>query len=305
MHVASLQSGAVDEARLARFLAGLGEAARARLDGETLGTALDATIGHARAAYSFTVADDHFLALLAEKLTDSAWSTLSEGLATLDVAELYLACGCERGDAAALGEFEARYFPVVELALAPMKLPAGTLDEVRQLVRTKLFVRDGDEAPKVKRYAGQGSLEGLVRVIAVRTALSLQRRTRKEIPIGSNAVVDELLATAVSPELQIVKQRYRAPFKAAFERAIDELSARDRTLLKLHVIERSTIDEIGALYKVHRSTAARWLETIRDQLGERTRAILSEQLSIAPGDLESVVRAVQSQVSMSLSRILD
>ncbi len=298
----------MQEAQLARFLAALGEAARARLDGDrvTLATTLDAAIGHARAAFpTFTASDDELLDLMAEKLTASAWSTIAEGLATLDVAELYLACACERGDPVALGAFESRYFPVVEIALAPMKLPTGTLDEVRQLVRTKLFVRDGEEAPKVKRYAGQGSLEGLVRVIAVRTALSLQRRTRKEIPIGSSAVVDELLATAVSPELQIVKQRYRAPFKAAFERAIDELSARDRTLLKLHVIERSTIDEIGALYKVHRSTAARWLETIRDQLGDRTRELLTEQLALGPVELESVVRAVQSQVSLSMSRILD
>lgn len=298
----------MEEAHLARFLAALGEAARARLDGDrtALATTLDATIGHARASFpAFTVSDDELLALLAEKLTAAGWSTLAEGLATIDIDELYLACACERGDALALGEFERRYFPVVEAALAPMKLPVGTLDEVRQLVRTKLFVRDGDEAPKVKKYAGQGALEGLVRVIAVRTALSLQRRTRKEIPIGSNAVVDEILATAVSPELQIIKQKYRVPFKAAFERAIDELSARDRTLLKLHVIERSTIDEIGALYKVHRSTAARWLETIRDQIGDRTRAILSEQLALGPVELESVVRAVQSQVSLTLSRLLD
>jgi RNA polymerase sigma-70 factor (ECF subfamily) len=295
----------VDEAQVARFVGALGESARAKLDGK-VGPALTELLARARAAYpELTVSDDAFLALVAEKLAGGAWSTLGEGLDGLDAGELYLACACERGDAVALNRFEAKYFPVVELALAPMKLPTGTVDEVRQLVRTKLFVSDGSEAPKIKKYAGQGSLEGLVRVIAVRAALGLQRRSMKEIAIGSSAVVEEILATAVSPELQIVKQRYRAPFKAAFERAIDELSSRERTLLKLHVIERSSIDEIGALYKVHRATAARWLEAIRDKLGDRTRALLSEQLAIGPVELESVVRAVQSQVSMSLSRILE
>ena len=122
---------------------------------------------------------------------------------------------------------------------------------------------------------------------------------------SQRARVDTETATAVAPELQIIKQRYRAHFKAAFERAIDELSPRDRTLLKLHVIERSSIDDIGALYKVHRATAARWLEAIRDNLGERTRALLAAELALGPAELESVVRAVQSQVSVSLSRILD
>lgn len=297
----------MDDVQLTRFVGALSEPARAKLDDRgSIGTTLDALLGHARAAHtSFTVGDDAFLASLADKLSAATWSTLAEAVAAIDGVELYLAIACERGDAAALAAFEARYFPVVEQALAPMKLPVGTLDEVRQLVRTKLFVRDGEEAPKIRKYAGQGSLEGLVRVIAVRTALTMQRRTRKEIPIGSNVVVEEILATAVSPELQIVKQKYRGHFKAAFERAIDELSARDRTLLKLHVIERSTIDEIGALYKVHRATAARWLEAIRDALGDRTRALLAEQLSLGPVELESVVRAVQSQVSLSMSRILE
>ena len=129
----------MEEAHLARFLAALGEAARARLDGDraALATTLDATIGHARASFpAFTVSDDELLTLLAEKLTVGGWSTLAEGLATIDVDELYLACACERGNPIAIGEFETRYFPVIEVALAPMKLPGGTLDEVRQLVRT-------------------------------------------------------------------------------------------------------------------------------------------------------------------------
>jgi RNA polymerase sigma-70 factor (ECF subfamily) len=246
-----------------------------------------------------------FVAAVRTKIAEAGFGSLRDGLAALDGPELYLAFACEAGDPTAIAHFETRYFPVVDIALAPMKLPAGTVDEVRQLVRTKLFVSDGDEPPKIKKYAGQGTLEGLVRVIAVRTAISMQRKTRKEVPLGSTDVADELLATAVAPELQIIKQKYRSHFKAAFERAIDELSDRDRTLLKLHVIERSSIDDIGALYKVHRATAARWHEAIRDKLGDRTRALLAEELALGPAELESVVRAVQGQVSVSLSRILD
>jgi RNA polymerase sigma-70 factor, ECF subfamily len=253
-----------------------------------------------------TVERDVFVAVIKEKLVAAGYSTVNAAnLAVLDGAELYLACACEAGNATAITRFEAAYFPVVDIALAPMKLPGGTIDEVRQLVRTKLFVSDGSEPPKIKKYAGQGSLEGLVRVIAVRTAISLQRKSRKEIPMGGSDIADEILATAVAPELQIIKQKYRSHFKAAFERAIEELTPRDRTLLKLHVLERSSIDEIGALYKVHRATAARWLEAIRDNLGERTRALLSEELSLGAAELESVVRAVQSQVSLTLSRILE
>jgi RNA polymerase sigma-70 factor, ECF subfamily len=275
-------------------------------DPESDDAALAEFVERARAGNPEIVVDrDAFLAVIREKVAAAGFPTLRDGLAAFDAAELYLACACEAGDPVAITRFEARYFSVVDIALAPMKLPTGMNDEVRQLVRTKLFVSDGTEPPKIKKYAGQGTLEGLVRVIAVRTAISLTRKTRKEIPLGATDVADEILATAVAPELQIVKQRYRGHFKAAFERAIEELTPRDRTLLKLHVIDRSSIDDIGALYKVHRATAARWLEAIRDKLGERTRALLAKELALSPADLESVVRAVQSQVSLTLSRILE
>lgn len=224
-----------------------------------------------------------------------------EAATTLDAGELYLACACEACDPAAFARFEALYFPAIEPALSPMKLHASTIDDVRQLVRTKLFVGEGGEPPRITRYAGQGTFEGLVRVISVRTAISLQRKVEREVPMASAAA---MLASAVAPELELVKQRYRGHFEAAFERAIEELPPRDRTLLKLHVLEGSSIDDLGALYKVHRATAARWLEAIRDTLGERTRELLVADLALSPAELESVVRAVQSQVDVTLTRVL-
>lgn len=212
-----------------------------------------------------------------------------------DDGELYLACACEAGDKAAFARFEELYFPAIAPALAPMKLSASAVEDVLQLVRSKLFVGE-----RLTRYAGQGKLEGLVRVIAVRTAISMQRKEGREALQTSTA----LMSSAVAPELELIKQRYRSHFELAFERAIDELSPRDRAVLKLHVLEHSSIDELGALYKVHRATAARWLEAIRDKLGDRTRELLAEDLALPPAELESVIRAVQSQVEVSLSRIL-
>jgi RNA polymerase sigma-70 factor (ECF subfamily) len=271
---------------------------------EDLGALLGGFVDRARARFPEIVLDDAtLLDALVEKLP--TWASVREAVSGLDAGELYLACGCERGDPRAIACFERTYFPVIAAALAPMSLPSGADDEIRQRVRTKLLVAEGSDRPKLRTYAGQGALGNLVRVIAVRMAISTVRESRRDVQVDHVDVVHEILAIDVSPELQLVKQRYREPFKQAFERAIEELSPRERTLLKLHVLERSSIDAIGALYKVHRATAARWLEAIRDKLGERTRAILTEQLKLDPSELESVVRAVQSQVSVTLSGLLD
>jgi len=250
-----------------------------------------------------TVDDAAFYAAVTEQLADAkSDAERTARLATLDAAEIYLACGCEQADARALAHFESKFFPVIDLALAPMKLAGGIADDVRQIVRTKLFVAEPGEAPKIRGYAGKGSLEGLVRVIATRAALDITRKAKRAVPIDA---AEEILAIDVAPELEIIKRRYRSHFKQAFNDAIDGLSARDRTILKLNVIDRMSIDEIGALYGVHRATAARWLEAIRDGLGEKTRELLRERLSLEPSELESVVRVVQSQVSVTLSRLAD
>jgi len=286
------------DADVARFVAVV---AADKRDGE-LGALLDDFLARGKARFPEIAVDDGaLLEALADKV--SAWPSVRDAVAALDAGELYLACACDRGDPRAIATFEATYFPVIATALAPMTLPSGAADEIRQRVRTKLLVSEGEHT-KLLAYAGQGALQHLVRVVAVRMALTMLREARREVAVERVDVVKEVLAVDVSPELQILKQKYREPFKRAFEQAIEELSPRDRTILKLHVLERSSIDAIGALYKVHRGTAARWLEAIRDKLGARTRAILGEQLQVAPDELDSIVRAVQSQISVTLSGLL-
>src|SRR5688572_26131192 len=124
-----------------------------KLDADT-GALLGGFLDRARARFPEIVVDDAtVLAALVEKLP--AWSNVREAVNGLDAGELYLACACERADPRALACFETTYFPAIAAALAPMKLPAGADDEIRQRVRTKLLVSEADR-PTLRTYAGQG-----------------------------------------------------------------------------------------------------------------------------------------------------
>ena len=106
-----------------------------------------------RAAAEFPdveLTEDDFVVFVEEHVDDAG--ALSEEA----LAELYLACGCSRGDKAALAHLDARYLASVPAALAHMRLPAETIDEVRQLVRHKLLVAEPGKAPKLEGYAGRG-----------------------------------------------------------------------------------------------------------------------------------------------------
>ena len=102
----------------------------------------------------------------------------------------------------------------------------------------------------------------------------------------------------------------RAPIPAAPlpaldpEEAPDIVALRERNLLKQHLIDGLTVDELATMYRAHRSTCARWLVDARDALGRATRRALSDKLGPREAQLESVLRFVDSDIELSISRIL-
>ena len=105
------------------------------------------------------------------------------------------------------------------------------------------------------------------------------------------------------PELEFLQQEYRAEFKAAFEEAVRSLSDREHNLLRMHVLEHLPIDDIGAVFKIHRATAARQLSRAREVLREGTRQKLRERLRLSEAELRSVLKLVRSNLELSLSRV--
>jgi RNA polymerase sigma-70 factor (ECF subfamily) len=135
--------------------------------------------------------------------------------------------------------------------------------------------------------------------MAARQAVQRQCRGRRELPV----LDDERLRFAVvsgTAELERAKQKYREEFKRAFEGALRTLSDRERTLLRQHHVDGLTIDEIGALYRVHRSTAGRLLTRARVVVLDATRLGMMSELGVAADDLDSIIRMIRSQIEISL-----
>lgn len=219
------------------------------------------------------------------------------------VAELYLATALCAGNASALARFEAEYLDVVGHALAPMKLGQAVVDDLKQQVRQKLLVAEAEELPLVEKYSGDGRLRGLVRVMATRLAISHTRKEKKVSP-------DELDLDALPPgdvewELERLKAGYRSAFRSAFAEALGKLAPRDRNILRLHHFGGLTVEQVGEVYGVHRATATRWLTRIREELLVATKRGLASELGLPSGDLESVMRLINSRLDASVERLLD
>jgi RNA polymerase sigma-70 factor, ECF subfamily len=276
------------------FLAGQGDS-EAKTD---LEDALRAAAARGRAAWPGVAIDDaRFARFLGERI---AASELYGGR----IEDLFIACGCAAGDGLAIASAETRYFPDVQGALGKMGLSADRITEVKQGLRRLLFVGDGtaESPPRIGAYRGTGDLRAWLRVTAMRAALKLIRKENRETPTDDALL--EARSTADDPELAYMKAAYRASFRAAFQEALESLHPKERTLLKQQIVDGLGIDDLGALYQVHRATAARWVSAAREKLLTRTRRTFMLQARISSDECESIMRMVRSQLDVSLHRRL-
>ena len=215
-------------------------------------------------------------------------------------SDLYLACACARGDAAALRRFDEEVLPRVDGALRRLDPSAAFADEVRQLVRQRLFVGDGEGGEaRIATYGGRGPLVGWVRVVALRTAINLRGGGREEPTAEAQLAA---LAPAVGdPALDGIKARFAKELGAALARACAALEERDRTILRLRYGDDLDIDQIGAIYGVHRATVARWIAKIRSNLFAATRSELATRIDLSDSDFGSLLALAHSQLDLSLS----
>ena len=247
------------------------------------------------------VSEDEMVQAAADRLANGSVDGELPSVDDIDAAELYIAIACARGDPAALTHFRARYFEPLVPSLRRMGLGDAQLDEVWQTACDRLLVRHGDEPPRILRYAGQGELRGLVRVSATRMALNWLQRDRAS---GTHDWIDHLPGGHSDPELHAIKLQHRCELKEELEAAIASLSVRERMLLRLHLVERMGIDAVAAVCSVHRATAARSIVRAKETLAARVRARLIERWRIADTDMAGLKELVESQVDLSLKRLL-
>jgi len=212
-------------------------------------------------------------------------------------ADLYIACACALGDERAIGRFEATYFQDVRAIVERLAGDTALADEALQLLRAKLFVADAKERG-ITNYAGRGDLRGWFRVAATRVALSLLRSRRK---VEDEGALAQVAATQADPELAVMRERYAQEANEVLRLAFDELTPRERNLLRQHFADGLTVDALGAVYGVHRATAARWLEKARLRLEKRVRALLVKRLGVTTATADSILAMVRSDLHITLS----
>lgn len=244
-----------------------------------------------------------FVKFIAERMppTDEPGSVLD----SLQVEELALCFACLAGSQPALVELERSFAAAAASALGKLGMNAEAREDAMQRALEKLLTGGPDATPKLAQYSGQGSLGGWLRVVVVRTALNAQRNERRMKPRDDDVLASRLAEDADDPEIEIIKDRYRATLAEAVSVAFRQLTSEQRNLLRLYVIDGLTLAELGRMQGVDASTISRWLGKIRANLLDQARSYLLQQYSMRPSECESLMRVVRSGLHLTIERLLE
>ena len=221
-------------------------------------------------------------------------------------ADLYLVAACLAGDAHAIERFERELLASARGAVSAIDSNGAFVDEAMQRLRASLFVGE-ETGPRLAMYAARGPLRAWVGVAAARTALMIRRSQvrAREVSTSDDEWAGALaLISTNNPELELLKRQYAEAFAAALRDAVAALEPRQRAVLRMSFVDGLSIDEIGAVYAVHRATAARWIQRACDSLFETTRDLLAKRLSLSATELDRMTSLVRSQLDVSLSQLL-
>jgi RNA polymerase sigma-70 factor, ECF subfamily len=271
------------------------------LEQDALERVLEELFASAREQWpDLAITGELFAAFLAERIPTGDPLVALRGLHAR-AGDLMIACGCVHGVPAALAAFDAAYLADCAVHLRRIDGSPAFADEVAQVIREKLLVRQPDRPPRIADYLGRGSLSGWVRVALMRTALNLRRAHTIVLAPDRR---DLEIAASGDATLELAKLHHRDAFQSAVRVAVAQLDARQRTVLRLHYVDGLGIDKICGLYGVNRSTIARWLVDTREALRGAIRRELHRSLGVSGRECESLAGALYSQLTLSLASLL-
>jgi RNA polymerase sigma-70 factor (ECF subfamily) len=259
------------------------------------------TLDEARANWpGVSLSDEDALVFLAERIDSSQPAEVA--LAKIHSDDLFLCCACLAGNETAITLLRKELQPTIRGALARYGDPSFS-DDVAQQLYARMLVSQGGKPSHLNKYRGTGRLASWFRIAALREANNNLRRHKKEVVSEIDKLLDRVVEVS-DPELATLKSRYREQFKTSFQEAFTRLTPRQRNVLRHQYIEGLNLDRIALLYDVARSTVAYWRSGAREKLFKETRAIFRKKIGVSNDEFASIMRLIDSQLEVSMSRIL-
>jgi len=257
-------------------------------------------------------------------LRDEPGTPLKEINAFIDsiqADDLCLIIACEGGNESAWSELVERFSSTVRSAARTASTNEDAAEDLAQSIWAELYGlrvgKDGKPSSKLAYYSGKGSLAGWLRAVVAQLAVDTYRRQSRLVQTEEDADLDRLanelpklhpeavIASSLQNPEQVISNRFaESEMQKALSRAITELSAEDRLLVKLYYFDNLRLREAGSVLGVHEATASRRLTRIHSDLRNRVSQILIEERGWTKAETERSFTEVAQYLNADLERLV-
>ncbi len=252
---------------------------------------------------------------------DASEITIKEFLETIQLESLCLVVACEKGDETAWNELVANFNQTVKSAARSVAPNADAAEDLAQSIWAELHglkkAEDGKKRGKLGYYSGRGSLAGWLRAVVSQLAVDAYRKQSRFVQIEENREFEnlanesdgnnknqKLFQTAENPEEILSEKRAVKDVADALKKAIIELEAEDRLLVKLYYFDNLNLKHAGAALGVHEATASRRITRIHNDLRKKVEKVLQTENGWKPDEIKRGLSDVAEKMNVNLQSLL-
>lgn len=218
--------------------------------------------------------------------------------------DLYLACACGKGIPEALHVFEENILKKIRGTISRYLDSTAAVDDFSQELRMHLLVANEGRPARITEYSGTGRLIAWARTTATRMLVDQKRKKGIFYSVSDEELFSRAIEPGKDPEVSYFHHENNQYLKAAISAAISQLSNEQHNLLRLHFVDGLNYARIALILGVHRSTVMREIHEIQADVRLATIAHIKQHARLQPAELESLMRSVDSQLGISLLRLL-
>ena len=239
---------------------------------------------------------------------------------SLHIDDLCLVLACERGDNEAWQELFTNFGSTVRSAARKITSNAEDAEDLANSIWAELhglkINTNGKPSGKLGYYSGRGSLAGWLRAVVAQLAIDAHRKISRLVQIEESREFENLAheadgreigkfhAAEANPENSLIEKRGMLETEAALKKAIGELAAEDKLLIKLYYFEGLNLKQAGAVLGFHEATASRRVVKTQMNLRKRVEQILQTERGWKPDEIKQVLANAAGILQTDIEQII-
>lgn len=240
---------------------------------------------------------------------------------SLHIDDLCLVLACERGDEQSWQELFANFGSTVRAAARKITANTEDAEDLANSIWAELhglkINASGKPAGKLGYYSGRGSLAGWLRAVVAQLAIDAHRKISRLVQIEEDRDFENLAheadvqergkfhATEENPEKSLIEKRATQETEVALKKAIAELDAEDKLLLKLYYFDNLNLKQAGAILGFHEATASRRIVKIQTNLRKRVEQILQTERGWKLDEIKQVLANATNILQTDVEKIIN